>query len=56
MRGMSRTRMGPKRLDLFLINLSAHNNVYYVKFNGKVIINQYLKYRTSPFLPQTSLW
>ena len=35
--------------------LGAHN-VYYVKFNGKIIINQYLKYRTSPFLPQTSLW
>jgi hypothetical protein len=24
-------------------------NKDYVKFNGKIIINQYLKYRTSPF-------
>ncbi|MDV0947348.1 hypothetical protein RZP48_26250, partial [Enterobacter asburiae] len=36
-------------------NTGAHNKDY-VKFNGKIIINQYLKYRTSPFLPQTSLW
>lgn len=26
--------MGPKRLDLFLINISAHN-VYYVKLQTK---------------------
>ena len=42
-------------LDFALIHFSAHNKDY-VKFNGIIIINQYLKYRTSPFLPQTSLW
>ncbi|MEH3440220.1 hypothetical protein POW25_23725, partial [Enterobacter roggenkampii] len=35
---------------------AGSHNKDYVKFNGKIIINQYLKYRTSPFLPQTSLW
>lgn len=42
-------------LEYWSYNLSAHNKDY-VKFNSKIIINQYLKYRTSPFLPQTSLW
>ncbi|GAB7416685.1 hypothetical protein TUM16655_49370 [Enterobacter cloacae] len=35
---------------------AGSHNKDYVKFNSKIIINQYLKYRTSPFLPQTSLW
>ncbi|MDV1085970.1 hypothetical protein, partial [Enterobacter cloacae] len=51
----TRVNCAETTITLCADNTGAHNKDY-VKFNGKIIINQYLKYRTSPFLPQTSQW